>query len=510
MNSKNIYLLDNEGRVVHTWKPDTNSVHCCYLLQNGHLLRPADLGGRDSSFGGGPGAAGRIQEFTWDGELVWDFKLFNDKQLPHHDIDQDAQRQRPDDRLGQEDRREAIAAGRKKELVSNVPAARLARRGQADRQDHRRGRLGMAPLGPPDPGPRLDQGELRRRGRPPRAGRHQLRRGRHGPGGRCAKKDGAGRKLRQEGRSQAQVDRLRRLGRASRSASTPTGPTSTRWPTTPSSTRSCSASTSSASSGSSTTARRRPRPPATPAASSGKGGDLLYRWGNPRVYRAGTVKPTRSSSPSTTPTGFPKGLPGAGHVLVFNNGRRRPGGAYSSVDEIVLPVDEKGRYTLKEGKAFGPDKAVWSYSAPKKSDFYSSFISGAHRLPNGNTLICSGANGTVFEVTPDKEIVWKYVNPAKGGFGGPGGPAARLGRDQVLAVVPAGRARSLTAGAEEGAGRVPEGSRREARKDADRRAEEAARTGLGPQVLAHRRPGPGGFSLPLAGQLMATTDPDQR
>ena len=40
-------------------------------------------------------------------------------------------------------------------------------------------------------------------------------------------------------------------------------------------------------------------------------------------------------------------------------------------------------------------------------------ISGAQRLPNGNTLICSGINGTVFEVTPEKEMVWKYVNPAK-------------------------------------------------------------------------------------------------
>ena len=117
-------------------------------------------------------------------------------------------------------------------------------------------------------------------------------------------------------------------------------------------------------------------------------------------------------------------MPGAGHVLVFNNGQRRPGGDYSSVDELVLPLDENGLYTRENGKAWGPAEPVWSYSAPKKSDFFSSFISGAHRLPNGNTMICSGANGTIFEVTPDKEIVWKYVNPAKGGFGRAGRPAA--------------------------------------------------------------------------------------
>jgi len=30
---------------------------------------------------------------------------------------------------------------------------------------------------------------------------------------------------------------------------------------------------------------------------------------------------------------------------------------------------------------------------------------------NGNTLICSGWNGVFIEVTPDKQIVWRYDNP---------------------------------------------------------------------------------------------------
>ena len=125
-------------------------------------------------------------------------------------------------------------------------------------------------------------------------------------------------------------------------------------------------------------------------------------------------------------------------MLVFNNGARRPDGSYSSVDEIVLPVDAHGHYALEPGKAFGPEKAIWSYSAPKKTDFFATFISGTHRLPNGNTMICSGPNGTLFEVTPQKEIVWKYINPVKGGFGpgnfGPGGPGGGPPRpNQVLA-----------------------------------------------------------------------------
>src|SRR5262249_45299950 len=110
-----------------------------------------------------------------------------------------------------------------------------------------------------------------------------------------------------------------------------------------------------------------------------------------------------------------KGLPGAGNILVFNNGGRRPDGSYSSVDEIVPPMTKSGSYELKSGAAYGPSKATWSYSAPNKTDFYATHISGAHRLPNGNTFICSGPDGTVFEVTPEKEIVWKFVNPQRGG-----------------------------------------------------------------------------------------------
>src|SRR5262249_39139673 len=131
---------------------------------------------------------------------------------------------------------------------------------------------------------------------------------------------------------------------------------------------------------------------------SGRGGDLLCRWGNPAAYRAGAVKDQKLFGPHNAHW-IAKGLPGEGHVLIFNNGMRRTGGAYSSVDEIVLPLNDKGTYDLEKGKAYAPEKLEWTYTAAKKTDFYAAFISGAQRLPNGNTLICSGTNGTVFEVT---------------------------------------------------------------------------------------------------------------
>src|SRR5262249_49983619 len=56
------------------------------LLENGNLLRPGFIGNDSRVFGPGPGVGGKIQEFTWDGKLVWDFRFYNPRQLPHHDM----------------------------------------------------------------------------------------------------------------------------------------------------------------------------------------------------------------------------------------------------------------------------------------------------------------------------------------------------------------------------------------------------------------------------------------
>src|SRR5262249_55900912 len=101
----------------------------------------------------------------------------------------------------------------------------------------------------------------------------------------------------------------------------------------------------------------------------GKGGDVLYRWGNPRAYRAGSVKEQKLFGPHNAHW-IDKGLPGEGHALIFNNGMQRTGGAHSTVDEIVLPINKPGSYEHTPGKAFAPEKAVWSYAAPRRIDFY--------------------------------------------------------------------------------------------------------------------------------------------
>ena len=156
--------------------------------------------------------------------------------------------------------------------------------------------------------------------------------------------------------------------------------------------------------------------PTRSGGNAGKGGALLYRWGNPRAYRHGTPADQRLFWQHHTHWIDP-GLPGAGNILVFNNGYERWGGSYppyySSIKEIVPPVDGYG-YRREPGSAYPPTEPVWSYTAEDPMDFYSLLISGAQRLPNGNTLICEGMSGNVFQVTPDGKTVWQYVYPMDG------------------------------------------------------------------------------------------------
>ncbi len=141
---------------------------------------------------------------------------------------------------------------------------------------------------------------------------------------------------------------------------------------------------------------------------SGKGGDLLYRWGNPASYRKGTGKDRHIFFAHDAQWVEP-GLPGEGNILVFNNGLVRSDSSNSSIFEIVPPLNEDGSYRMTANGAFDPGDMVWQYAQP--DTFFSGFASGQHRLPNGNTLIAEAQSGRIFEVTTGGEIVWQYVNP---------------------------------------------------------------------------------------------------
>lgn len=138
------------------------------------------------------------------------------------------------------------------------------------------------------------------------------------------------------------------------------------------------------------------------AEAAGQPGDLLYRWGNPQAYDAGDANDQQLFVQHDAQW-IPSGYPGAGNILVFNNGAGRPDGDYSSVDEITPPVDSAGNYT-----GYGPAAPVWTYIAAIPTDFYANRISSAQRLSDGSTLICDGPDGYFFQVTSEGDLIWNY------------------------------------------------------------------------------------------------------
>jgi hypothetical protein len=124
------------------------------------------------------------------------------------------------------------------------------------------------------------------------------------------------------------------------------------------------------------------------------------------VFSQVTPRPVDQTSGQHDAHIIPEGLPGAGDLLVFDN--EGPSGYPLTRLGVnngsrVLEINPVTKEIVWQYSALDSDRASWS--------FYSSFISSARRLPNGNTLIDEGQNGRFFQVTPSGDIVWEYVNP---------------------------------------------------------------------------------------------------
>ena len=108
----------------------------------------------------------------------------------------------------------------------------------------------------------------------------------------------------------------------------------------------------------------------------------------------------------------PKGLPGAGNLLVFDNGGAAGYG-------FPNPAAPDGRDSVRRGNSRVVEvnpvtfAKVWEYSVAGAESyrFFSHYVSGAQRLANGNTMITEGADGRIFEVETSGDIVWEYVSP---------------------------------------------------------------------------------------------------
>jgi hypothetical protein len=155
---------------------------------------------------------------------------------------------------------------------------------------------------------------------------------------------------------------------------------------------------------------------------SNQGGDILYRWGNPENYHQGDST-NRQLFYQHDVRWVEKGNPGEGELTIYNN--NVPMGPdsleYSAIYQIKPPINDQGTYMQMDNNSFGPEQPSWKYIAHDTISFYGSFISGAHRMKNGNTFITEGPKGRLFEVSPEGNILWEYHIPYRGEIRKPNG-----------------------------------------------------------------------------------------
>lgn len=128
---------------------------------------------------------------------------------------------------------------------------------------------------------------------------------------------------------------------------------------------------------------------------SGKGGDFLYRWGNPAAYGA-----TGTAVLNVTHDAhwIPEGVPNAGRLVGFNN--KGVSSSKSSVDQIVTPVNGY-TYTFTAGSAFEP--SAYDRHA---CNGYTSNAGNSEQLPNGNMMVCIALSGYIYEIDPAGNSIW--------------------------------------------------------------------------------------------------------
>lgn len=365
------YLIDNCGRIVKTWDSNFPPGNSVYLLENGNLLRPARIGG--NSFNSG-GSGGRVELYDWDGNLLWFYNYSSNTYRQHHDIEP-----LPNGNVlilawELKTSEEAISQGRNPSLTGTAVwpehILELEPVGQDSANivwewhvwDHlvQDFDSNLPNFGVVSEHPELIDLNFAASGNPGAGGADWIH----------ANAISYNATFDQIAISAHDFNEI--------------------WIIDHSTTTAEAASNS--------------------GGNSGKGGDLLYRWGNPITYQRGPSHAQRLYGQHDV-RWIPDGYPGAGQLMVFNNGVGRPGNDYSTVDVWQPPVDASGNYSIEDDVPFGPENFSWTYISPGLTDFFSSNVSGAHRLENGNTLICEGRTGHFFEVQEDGTKVWDYINP---------------------------------------------------------------------------------------------------
>ena len=405
--SASTYLMDRDGNIVHEWKSNYG-IHGGYLMNDGTLY--VDANDVDFPVFAGGGECGRLQKLSWDSKILWDFEYANEEHHHHHDF-----AVMPNgnvlaiawESISPE---ECLALGRKPELIPEAglwpdKIVEIKPQGKHGGEvvwewhawDHvvqnydkslpnygdpseYPGRIDINLCSNPLPEP-ITQDSMDRLHAMGREWRNRTVENR-GSDLYHFNAVNYNAKLDQIAISSPKLNEIFIIDHST-TTDQAAGSTGGRW---------------------------------------GRGGDLLYRWGNPENYGRGDTT-DRVLGGQHDVRWIEEGKPGAGNLTIFNNNQNLDPDTlnYSSVLEIKPPTDSVGNYILSENGVFGPEEPEWKYIADDTLSFWSSFVSGAHRLSNGHTFVNQGAMGRLFEITADGEIVWDYLNQHEGNIRKPNG-----------------------------------------------------------------------------------------
>lgn len=360
LESEFVYLIDTNGDILHQWEFEVTGSNA-YLFPDGTLMRSSQE--PEIKLFDGRGSAGRIQKVDWDGKLLWDFKYADDSKLQHHDFEL-----LPNGNVlfiawEKLTKQQAVAAGRSPEDVEqdelySEKIIEVRPNGLTGGDIVWQWRLWDHLVQSRDP-------QLPHFGQPAETPRrvdiNYFKSGRADWIHMNAVDYNA--ELDQIILSPRYLDELWIIDH----------------------------STTTAQAASSQGGRY------------AHGGDLLYRMGNPMTYGHGTLD-DKILFGQHNATWIPEGFPGAGDITVFNNGTSEPRIGYTSVEQFRLPMDSPGVYSLTASGGFAAPELIWSYS--RGEELFSNRIGGVERLANGNTLICSGDQPWILEITPEKEVAW--------------------------------------------------------------------------------------------------------
>jgi hypothetical protein len=141
-----------------------------------------------------------------------------------------------------------------------------------------------------------------------------------------------------------------------------------------------------------------------------KGGDFLWRWGNPQVYRKGTES-DRKLFLQHNPMWIENGYLDQGKITVFSNGEPNTAQTVSSV-HIIQPEISSGNYTMTND-VFNPSNFEWTWTGTILGvQLDQQRQSGVQSQPNGNIIISEAILGRVSEITKDGILLWCYKNPS--------------------------------------------------------------------------------------------------